>query len=61
VVGPDDKVSIRTIQTGPRIGALWIVNSGLAAGDRVIAEGTQKVKDGTTVTPVPYAPPAGSP
>ncbi|HEY6453059.1 MAG TPA: efflux RND transporter periplasmic adaptor subunit [Steroidobacteraceae bacterium] len=60
VVGADDKVSIRTVQTGPRIGAMWIVNSGLAPGERVIAEGTQKAKDGATVTPVPYAPAAGS-
>jgi hypothetical protein len=31
----------------------------LKAGDRVVAEGTQKVKEGSTVTPVPYRATSG--
>ncbi len=54
VVGPDDKVAIRTVQTGERVGALWVITHGLRAGERVVAEGTLKVADGATVTPVPY-------
>jgi RND family efflux transporter MFP subunit len=54
VVGTDNKVAIRTVQTGERVEAMWVITSGLAAGDRVVAEGTQKVKDGSTVTPTPF-------
>jgi multidrug efflux pump subunit AcrA (membrane-fusion protein) len=32
---------------------MWVISSGLRVGDRVVAEGTQKVKDGAAVTPVP--------
>jgi RND family efflux transporter MFP subunit len=59
VVGPDNKISIRAVQTGERVDMMWIINSGLKAGDRVVAEGTQKAKDGSTVTPVPYGAPSG--
>ena len=55
VVGPDNKISIRAVQTGERVDTRWIISSGLNAGDRVVAEGTQKAKDGSTVTPVPYS------
>ena len=59
VVGPDNKISLRSVQTGERVDAMWIISSGLKAGDRVVAEGTQKAKDGSTVTPVPYSAPSG--
>ena len=54
VVGPDNKITIRAVQTGERIDTMWVISGGLVAGDRVVAEGTQKVKDGSTVTPVPF-------
>lgn len=56
VVGPDDKVTIRTVEVGERVGTMWIINKGLNVGERVIAEGTEKVRDGSAVTPVPYKP-----
>ena len=59
VVGPDNKISIRAVQTGERVGSMWIISGGLKAGDRVVAEGTQKAKDGSTVTPVPYGAASG--
>ena len=59
VVGPDNKISLRAVQTGERVDTMWIISSGLKAGDRVVAEGTQKAKDGSTVTPVPYSAPSG--
>jgi membrane fusion protein (multidrug efflux system) len=54
VVGPDNKVTIRAVQTGERVDTMWVISSGLVAGDRVVAEGTQKVKDGSTVAPIPF-------
>ncbi len=56
VVGPDDKVAIRTVQTGERVGTMWVITSGLAAGERVVAEGAGKVTSGASVTPVPFEP-----
>ena len=54
VVGADNKVTIRAVQTGERVDAMWVISSGLMAGDRVVAEGAQKVKAGSSVTPVPF-------
>ncbi|MGB6198225.1 MAG: efflux RND transporter periplasmic adaptor subunit [Candidatus Acidiferrales bacterium] len=59
VVGPDNKIAIRNVDVGERVDTMWIINKGLNAGDRVVAEGTQKVKDGSAVTPVPYNPAGG--
>ena len=53
VVGAGNRVSIRPVQVGDRIGAMWIVSGGLARGDLVVSEGTAKVRDGTVVTPKP--------
>jgi membrane fusion protein (multidrug efflux system) len=55
VVGADNKVDIRPVTVGERIGAEWIISKGLQAGERVIAEGTQKVRPGMTVDPKPFA------
>ncbi|MBV9761991.1 MAG: efflux RND transporter periplasmic adaptor subunit [Acidobacteriaceae bacterium] len=53
VVGRDNKVGIRSVQTGPRVGELWVINSGLQPGDRVVSEGTSKVREGAVVNPKP--------
>lgn len=58
VVGADNKISIRTVEVGERAGTMWIINQGLKLGERVVAEGTGTVRDGTVVTPKPYTPPA---
>jgi membrane fusion protein (multidrug efflux system) len=55
VVGSDKKVAIKTVKTGEKIGSMWIIQDGLAAGDQVVAEGIQKVRDGMVVNPKPYA------
>jgi RND family efflux transporter MFP subunit len=54
VVGTDNKVGIRSVQTGERVDTMWVITGGLTAGDRVVAEGVQKVKDGSTVTATPF-------
>jgi RND family efflux transporter MFP subunit len=55
VVGTDNKVTIRSVQTGERVDTMWVITGGLTAGDRVVAEGVQKVKDGSTVAATPFA------
>ena len=54
VVGPDNKVSIRPVKAGEWYGTQWIINEGLKPGEKVVAEGTQKVKDGVIVVPKPF-------
>jgi membrane fusion protein (multidrug efflux system) len=49
VVGPDNKVSIRAVRVGDRAGPMWIVESGVKAGELVVVEGLQKVQNGATV------------
>jgi RND family efflux transporter MFP subunit len=53
VVGPDNKVNIRSVQTGDRVGDLWVIQSGLQPGERVVTAGTMKVGDGMLVSPKP--------
>jgi RND family efflux transporter MFP subunit len=57
VVGADNKVSIRPVEAGQRVGEQWVVQGKLSAGDKVVAEGVQKVRDGVVVAPVPFNPP----
>jgi RND family efflux transporter MFP subunit len=52
VVGADDKVSIRNVELGPQTGSDQVVDKGLEAGDRVVVEGLQKIRDGMVVKPV---------
>ncbi len=54
VVGKDDKIAIRPVEVGDRIGTQWIIQGGLKPGDRVVAEGVQAVRPGTQVNPKPY-------
>lgn len=58
VVGADNKVDIRQVTVGERIGSDWTISQGLQAGEKVIAEGTQKVRPGMPVNPKPFVPDA---
>jgi membrane fusion protein (multidrug efflux system) len=53
VVGKDDKVEQRKIVADRTMGDQWLVTAGLAAGDRLIVEGTDRVRPGQAVKPVP--------
>ena len=57
VVDADNTVKIRNVKVGERYGDLWVIRKGLTPGERVVAEGTQKVGDGVKVMPKPYTPP----
>jgi len=58
VVGNDNKVSIRPVKMGERIGAMWEVTEGLKPGDKVVVQGLQKAREGSTVTAKDWTPPA---
>jgi membrane fusion protein (multidrug efflux system) len=55
LVGPDDKVVSRSLELGGAVGDAWLVEKGLAAGDRLIVEGTDKVRPGQAVRVAPVA------
>jgi membrane fusion protein (multidrug efflux system) len=55
-VDSTNKVHIKTVQVGDQIGNNWLIDKGIGPNERVIAEGTQKVKDGAVVDPQPYQP-----
>jgi RND family efflux transporter MFP subunit len=58
VLDADKKVTLQAVKTAERVGSDWIITSGLKPGDRVVAEGLQKVRPGVVVDPRPYTPPA---
>ena len=58
VVGADNKVTIRPVSAGEKVGTMWVITEGLHPGDRVVAEGTQKVQEGLLVNPKPFEEPA---
>jgi len=55
VVDNENKVSIRTVNVGDRVGNQWVIADGLKPGERVVAEGIQKVRPGMKVNPKPFA------
>jgi membrane fusion protein (multidrug efflux system) len=60
VVGPGEKVMLRQIEVDRMLGDRWLVRKGLNAGDRLIVEGTDKVKPDQVVKAVPAAVPAAA-
>jgi membrane fusion protein (multidrug efflux system) len=54
VVGPGNKISIRTVKTGEQAGPLVTITDGLKPGETVVAEGTQKVTPDMVVNPKPF-------
>ena len=63
VVGKDGKVELRQVKVSRAVGDKWLVEDGLAAGDRVIVEGLQKIRPGAPVqaTEAGAAPAAAAP
>lgn len=58
VVGDSSKVSQRKVQLGQQIGANVIVQSGLKAGEKIVTEGVQNLRQGSVITTTKPAPPA---
>jgi RND family efflux transporter MFP subunit len=51
LLGAGNKAIIRPVKAGEKVGTMWVIDDGLKAGDQVIVEGVEKVKDGTSVVP----------
>lgn len=57
VVGADNKVEARPVQTDGTSGNQYVISSGLKPGETIIVEGFQKAKPGSPVKPVPWQVP----
>ena len=57
VVGPGNRAVQRTIVADRTQGTYWVVTEGLAAGEKVITQGTANLKDGAQIKPVPASAP----
>jgi membrane fusion protein (multidrug efflux system) len=60
VVDGENKVSMRVVEPGPRTGSDQVIEKGLQAGERVVVEGIQKVRDGAVVNPEPAGAASGT-
>jgi membrane fusion protein (multidrug efflux system) len=54
VIGADNRAQLRTVHVGPTVGTRWVITSGVKPGERVVAVGADKVKEGGLVNPTPY-------
>jgi membrane fusion protein (multidrug efflux system) len=54
VVGANNRAQLRAVEVGPRVGPLWVITSGLNPGERVVAAGAEKARNGEVVNPTPY-------
>jgi membrane fusion protein (multidrug efflux system) len=61
VVDRANKVNIRSVTIGERSGSMWIIESGLAPGERVVVEGIQRVRPNLVVKPEPFVAPSPGP
>jgi membrane fusion protein, multidrug efflux system len=58
IVGRDNKVAPRMVQTDRTVGDNWLVTGGVKPGERVIVEGGMMLRPGMAVTPKPWKPSA---
>jgi membrane fusion protein, multidrug efflux system len=56
VLTADNRAEFRSVELGERTGDAWIVTKGLHAGDRIVVEGSQKLRNGMPVQAKPYLP-----
>ncbi len=56
LVDADNKVHLQPVRVGERSGSFWIIDEGLAPGQRVVVEGLQKIRDGVTVNVTNFEP-----
>jgi RND family efflux transporter MFP subunit len=61
VVGSGNKVSIRSVKVGERSGSVWVIEDGVKPGEKVVAEGLQRVRPDVVVNPKPFVAPSPKP
>jgi RND family efflux transporter MFP subunit len=61
VVDGANRAEIRQVKVGEKVGSLWVIEDGLKAGDRIVVEGMQKIRDGQVVKPVAWTAPTPPP
>jgi RND family efflux transporter MFP subunit len=54
VVGSGNRVEVRPVQVGEHVGAMWVIQRGLKAGERVVVLGEQNLKPGMEVQTRPF-------
>jgi RND family efflux transporter MFP subunit len=54
VVDGNNKISIRSVKVGDKVGTDWVIADGLNRGERIVVEGVQKLHPGATVNPKPF-------
>jgi len=54
VVDSENKVTIRAVKPGPQFGDMWVIESGLQPGDKVVVDGLQRLRDGMIVSPTDF-------
>jgi multidrug efflux system membrane fusion protein len=59
VVKPDNTVTVRPVKTGPVDGERTSIASGLQAGERVVIDGSDRLKEGAAIT-IPAEHPGGA-
>jgi len=60
MVDAENEISIRPVTVGERVGQQWVIKGNVKAGDHVVAEGVQKVRDGAHVIPLPFEENSGA-
>jgi len=58
VVGPDNTLQLRALETDRTVGDQWVVRSGLEPGDQLVVEGLPRARDGEKVKVVQWQPSA---
>jgi len=58
VLGADDTIAVRDVELSAWEGGDWVVEHGLAPGERVVVDNLLKLRPGAKVKPIPWAPPA---
>lgn len=53
IVNSENKVEMKEVKLGVRVGRLWMVEGGLDGTETIVVEGIQKVKTGSAVNPEP--------
>ena len=60
VIDDSGKASQRPVKTGEQVGSIFIIHEGLKAGEKIVVEGVNKLREGTPVTiSTPAAPDKG--